>query len=488
VPAHGRAQQPSFGKWNEATRHALGQDVSGRLVARPKVARVRGDRFVRTPLHMLPLLAAFGCILVNAFFVAAEFALAKVRPTSLEALAKDGDASAKRAHAITHKLDAYLSATQLGITLASLGLGWLGEPAMVDLLAPPLRAVGLGEHTAERVAIAIGFAVISTLHIILGELVPKSLAIAKPEDVARRSSFILHAFFIVTYPALWLLTGTSRLVLRALGLPAPDHAEGKLSLEELRLVIHHNVDDVDETRRAMLQRVIRATQRTARSIMVPRGEMHMLSLTDGPEEWLKHVRSSGFSRYPVSADGEPDHIVGYVYVKDLFMRPHGRRPRAISSLRRDILMVPPGRTLSELLEDFQRTKIPMALVIDEHGGTIGLVTVEDVVKEIVGDVAGEVSQASHHQRVDADGSIVAEGRTTMEDIELDGESVEGAKDGTSVAAWIVERLGHLAAPGDVVDLGTWEAEVEDVRARRVNRVRFRRKSDPPPAMSGLVRA
>jgi putative hemolysin len=162
-----------------------------------------------------------------------------------------------------------------------------------------------------------------------------------------------------------------------------------------------------------------------------------------------------------------------------------KRPRAIASLRRDILMVPEARTISELLEDFQRTKIPMALVIDEHGGTLGLVTVEDVVKEIVGDVSGEVAQSTCHQQVQADGSIVAQGRTTVADIELDGESIDGAENGKSVAAWVVARLGHLAAPGDIVDLGAWEAEVEDVRARRVNRVRFRRKSDPP---SGIVLA
>jgi CBS domain containing-hemolysin-like protein len=268
----------------------------------------------------------------------------------------------------------------------------------VDLLSPPLRGVGLSDVTSERIAIGVGFAVITTLHIIVGELVPKSLALANPEGVARRCSFVLRVFFVVTYPALWLLTGTSHLVLRMLGLPAPDHAEGKLSLEELRLVIHHNVDDGDETRRAMLERVIRATSRSVRTIMVPRVDIHMLSLADGPEEWLRHVRRSGFSRYPVGEDGEPDHIVGYVYVKDLLMHRDSRRPQAIAELRRDILMVPERRTLSELLEEFRRTKIPMALVIDEHGGTVGLVTIEDVVKEIVGDVSGEVVQADTHRQ------------------------------------------------------------------------------------------
>ncbi len=432
---------------------------------------------------MAPLVAAFVCILVNAFFVAAEFALAKVRPTALEALARDGDVRAKRAHEITQQLDPYLSATQLGITLASLGLGWLGEPAMVEVLSPPLHMLGLGEPFSERTAIGLGFATITALHIILGELVPKSLALAKPEDVARRCSLVLRIFFVVTYPALWVLTGTSHLVLRVLGLPAPAHAEGKLSLEELRLVIHHNVEDGDETRRAMLQRVIRATARSVRTIMVPRVEMHVLSLTDSLDEWLRQVQRSGFSRYPVSEDGEPDHIVGYVYVKDLLMRGQSRRQTSIAALRRDILMIPDRRTLSELLEDFQRSKIPIGLVIDEHGGTVGLVTVEDIVNEIVGDLSDERTAKEVVKRVEPDGSIVAEGRTSIADIELDGRGVEAAENGASVAAWVVERLGHLATPGDVVDLGGWEALVEDVRARRVNRVRFRRKPERSTLMA-----
>lgn len=423
---------------------------------------------------MLALAAALGCILVNSFFVAVEFSLAKVRPTALEALAKGGDAAAARALEMTRKLDAYLSATQLGITLASLGLGWLGEPAMAELLEPLFRALHVHERTAHEIAIGAGFAIISALHIIVGELVPKSLAIARPEEIARRSSLVLRAFYVLTFPALWLLNGSSRLVLRMLRLPAPEHAEGKLSLDELRLVVRDRVEDEDETRHAILERVLRVTDRPVRSIMVLRNEMHVLSESDHPDTWMEKVRHYGFSRYPVSPDGGFDEIIGYVYVKDLLMSAKGRRPRAIAAMRRDILKVEGDCTVSALLQKFQESTIPIALVLDAHGGTLGLVTIEDVVLELVGDLRGEMGCAKGGVSVDDEGDTVADGRALVSDVHLEGAPIE-TSEGASVAAWIVERLGHLATPGDTVDLGDWEAIVDDVRAHRVRRVRFRAK-------------
>ncbi len=428
---------------------------------------------------MLALAAALGCILVNSFFVAVEFSLAKVRPTALEALAKSGDAAAARALEMTRKLDAYLSATQLGITLASLGLGWLGEPAMAELLEPLFRALQVHERTAHEIAIGAGFAIISALHIIVGELVPKSLAIARPEEIARRSSLVLRTFYVLTFPALWLLNTASRLVLRMLQLPAPEHAEGKLSLDELRLVVRDRVEDEDETRHAILERVLRVTDRPVRSIMVPRTEMHVLSESDHESTWMDKVRHYGFSRYPVSPDGSVDGIIGYVYVKDLLMSAKGRRPRTIAAMRRDILKVEEDCTVSALLESFQRSTIPIALVLDAHGGTLGLVTIEDVVLELVGDLRGEMGSSKGGVSVDDEGDTVADGRALVSDVHLDGTLIESSE-GVSVAAWIVERLGHLATPGDTVDLGDWEAIVDDVHAHRIRRVRFRAKRSSLP--------
>lgn len=431
---------------------------------------------------MLALAAAFGCILVNAFFVAAEFGLAKVRTTALETASRAGDASATRALGLLKQLDAYLAATQLGITLASLALGWLGEPAVAEMLAPLFRALYVSPHTAHEIAIGCGFAVISAAHIILGELVPKSFALARPDEVARRVALPLRIFYVATYPALALLDAASRLVLRAMRLPRVDHDQVRLSLEELQLVIHESQDH-DPTRRALLERVLRATDRPIRAIMVPRTEMHVLSLSDDPDAWMEKVRRFGFSRYPVSEDGSIDRVVGYVYVKDLLMASRRRRPRAIAELRREILVVPATSTLSTVLERFEESAVPIALVVDEHGGTAGLLTIEDVVLELVGDLRGELGHAKGGIALDDEGSVVADGRALIEDVGLAAVPIDGeASKGTSVAAWIVTRLGRLAQPGDVVEVGAWEAVVEDVRARRVHRVRFHpKRSEVAPA-------
>lgn len=428
---------------------------------------------------MLALFAALLCVFANAFFVAAEFALAKVRPTALEALARRGDAAARRAHAITQRLDAYLSATQLGITLASLALGWLGEPAMEELLAPAIEWLGVGHEAADAVALGVGFAVLSALHIVIGELVPKSFAILRPELVSMRSATVLRAFFVVTYPALWVLNGTSNLVLRALGLPTAQHAEGKLSLDELRLVIAASVDQGNvEKKREIIESVLRAADRPVRAVMVPRVDMEVLSLTDGYDDWIGKIRRVGFSRYPLAEGGDPDRIVGYAYAKDLLTSQREKVAHGIGALRRDIAIVPGTRTVGDVLEELQGAGIPMALVVDEYGGTAGLVTLEDLAAELIGHVRDErTGTAVDGIETASDGSILALGGTPADDVELDGRRLPAEGGRESVGAWVIGALGHLASPGDVVDAGHgWEAVVDDVRDRRVHRVRFRRRA------------
>lgn len=430
---------------------------------------------------MVALLVALFCVLANGFFVAAEFALAKVRPTSLEAAAKT-DPAARRALAIHQKLDEYLPATQLGITLASLALGRIGEPALAALLLPLFELVHVPERAAEGIAGAIGFATISALHIVVGELVPKSLAIQRPEQIARLSGWLLRAFYYSVYPALVLLNVASKLVLRMLRLPAPDHAEGKLSLEELRLLIQASVPEDEATKRQMLERVLRATDRAVRSVMVPRVDMEILSLKDDVETWRRQVRKRGFSRYPLSTDDDPDHVVGYLYVKDLFFRE--RDPGALEpkSLRRDILIFPESKTVGEIIDAFQNASITIALVVDEYGGTAGLVTLDDCVAEIVGQVGNETndSEAPRVETLD-DGSILVDGSLPVDDLQLPGADLPEHDSADTVGGYIVATLGRLASPGDVLDISGYEAVVEDVRARRVHRVRFRKIEPRLPA-------
>ncbi len=421
---------------------------------------------------MLALVGALFCVVANGFFVAAEFSFAKVRATSLEAAAKT-DPAAARALFILRHLDEYLAATQLGITLASLGLGSLGEDAGAGLIEPILARFGL-ESMAHGLAFAISLSVISSLHVVVGELVPKSLALMRAEQIAKFSSTPLRIFYFSVYPALWLLNRTSNFVLRAMRLPAPDHAEGKLSLEELHLLIAASLPGDDaQKQRDILERVLRATDRPVRAIMVPRVDMHILSIADDPDTALAKMRKHGYSRYPVSRDENPDHVMGYIYLKDLLLREGKERP-TVASMKRDILIVPESRTVGEILEEFQSTKIPIALVVDEYGGTSGLVTMEDAIAELVGDLTDEL-KGNNQPRVvrEADGSVVVDGALAVDDLDLDGFKLPEMENADTVGGYVVATLERLAGPGDRIEIEGWEIVVEDVRQRRVNRVRFR---------------
>jgi CBS domain containing-hemolysin-like protein len=435
---------------------------------------------------LIALLLSLVCIAANAFFVAAEFALAKVRPTALEAIARSGDRTAVRAFEITQRLDAYLSATQLGITLASLGLGWLGEPALAHLIEGGLLWAGIATRSASEpmppwlhgIAAAVAFSVISVAHIVIGELVPKSLALQQPERVSLLSARPLKIFFKLSYPALWLLNGSSNLVLRALRLPAPQHAEGKLSLEELRVIIQASFSErgLEGTKRDLLERVLRATDRPIRAVMIPRVDMQWLSLSDDFDTCMGKVRRFGFSRYPVADQGDPDKIVGYVYVKDLLTASAESRAH-IGELKRDILYVPESRTVGQLLGEFRANKIPIALVVDEYGGTSGLVTLEDLLEELVGDIQDEIHLAEPRLRLLEGGTIITDGTLPVDELGHAGLSLPEIEGAETVSGYLIASLGRLAHPGDRVRLGAYEAVVEDVRERRVHRVAFR----PAPA-------
>ena len=427
------------------------------------------------------IIAAIACIAANAFFVAAEFAFAKVRPTALDALSRDGDARAKRALAMTRHLDAYLSATQLGITLASLGLGWLGEPAVAAFLYRPLtwiaervpvESLGLNHNDfVHGVAYAIAFAVISLFHIVIGELVPKTIAIQYPEATSRYTAAALFWFFRVTTPAMWVLNGMSNMVLRAIRMPPARHSDGKLSAEEIRVIIQASFpsSETQDRKRDLLERVLRGTDRPVRAIMVPRVDMVTIDLSESIDRCLDLVRTHGYSRYPVSEEGDPDRVVGYVHVKDILTASRDGT-RTVAGLKRDILFVPESAKVGDLLSEFQLTALPIAIVVDEYGGTDGLVTVEDVVEEMVGEIQDE-HDAEAPRMVNRDsGEIAVHGSVALHELELEGLVFGEGEEPDTVGGYIVDRLGRLARPGDRVDAGLYELLVEDVRRRRVARV------------------
>jgi CBS domain containing-hemolysin-like protein len=419
----------------------------------------------------------------NAFFVAAEFALARVRPTALEASARAGEAGAERALAITKQLDAYLTATQLGITLASLGLGWLGEPALAHFIQPPLSSAGLSEAAVHGVATVVAFSVISLLHIVVGELVPKSLAILEPEKVSRLTARPMGWFYVGMYPALYVLNGLSNYLLRLAGVGEVNEVSAKLTAEEIRLIVEASFgdDEGETTKRELLERVLRATDRPARALMVPRVDMVTLSLADTLEDWLAAVRKSGFSRYPVTEDGNADHLAGYVYVKDLLLAEDAPR-RGLRALTRDLLFVPESLSVGDVLTRFQASHIPIAIVVDEYGGTSGLVTVEDVVEELVGEIQDELDVETPPIQTREDGTVIADGKVALGDLPIEGLQLDAKSAADTLSGYILDELGRLAHPGDRLQLGSYEATVEDVRRRRIARVALRphKPTEPPP--------
>ena len=411
-------------------------------------------------------------MLANAFFVAAEFALARVRPTSLATLARAGDARAARALVITGQLNAYLTATQFGVTLASLGLGWLGEPAVAALIQPPLSVIGLSEKTVHGIATVLGFATISLLHIVVGELVPKLFAMLRPELVSRLTARPMTLFYYAVYPALAVVGRLSNAILRSAGVHGDGEAAGKHTAEEIGLIVGASFGEGDKLKRELLERVLRATDRPVRALMVPRVDMYSLSLADTLDQWGETVRRTGFSRYPVTEQGNPDRIVGYIYVKDLLLSQQPARggPRALT---RDILFLPESLSVGAALTRFQRSNIPIAIVVDEYGGTSGLVTIEDIVEELVGDIQDELDVAVPGIEQRIDGTLVVAGTVPVGDLPLEGLDFDGKSRGDTISGFVLEQLGRLAHPGDRIQIGRYEATVEDVRRRRIWRVALR---------------
>jgi CBS domain containing-hemolysin-like protein len=432
---------------------------------------------------VLALLAALFCVLANGFFVAAEFALVKARPTSLEARAAAGDKTAARGLEAIHNLDAYLGATQLGITLASLALGWLGEPALAVLLEPLLVSIGLPEGARHAISLGFAFATITLLHIVIGELAPKSLAIQYSDRIVLLTARAMHVFFIAAWPFLYVLNGAANLLLRTLGIPTPEHGSGAPSAEELRLIVQASfrAGGLEGTQRDLLERVLRGSGRSVRAIMVPRVDMSVLSIEADLPTIEARMRREGYSRYPLSENNDPDRIVGYLYAKDVWAAQRPLRG-TIAQFRRDILFVPQSRTVAEVLEDFRLSHTPIAIVVDEYGGTSGLVTLEDCVEEIVGDIRDETDEEPVRTLIRPDGSVVVDGSSPFADLEV--EELRDLVDDrdTTVGAFVIERLGRLPKPGDRVLIGEYEAVVEVVRRRRVSRVVFRVAEKPTAAV------
>ena len=439
---------------------------------------------------MWGLLVAALCIALNGFFVAAEFALVKVRATQLHSRARRGDRKALVAEAIVGRLDRYLSVTQFGITLASLGLGWIGEPAVAALLDDAhTRLTGRPASGLVHGAVeAIAFAILTFGHVLLGELVPKLVAIQRSEATAVSAAIPLRLVYLGFLPLLWLLERSSNLILRAMGL-SPDVAsvEGRFSEEEIVAILAASAGRSPRGRAVgeLFERVMRFSQRAARHSMVPRVDVVSLPVQTTGEEAQSFVRAHQYSRVLLTNGRSLDDVAGYLYAKDFLLHPDARTLSELWSLRRDVLFVPEVQNGVDVLREMQRKQVPMAVVVDEYGGTSGLVTMEDLLEEIVGEIRDEFDEEPQKVLKVPGGEDVWEvdGRASMEELRAIGVRVAESDSGETVGALVVELLGRLPRAGDKVELTpSVQAEVTGISRRRVTRVLVKiRKADAEAA-------
>ncbi len=433
----------------------------------------------------LKLLAIFALVFLNGFFVAAEFALVKIRASQLEPLVEEGNRTASLAHHITGHLEAYLSACQLGITLASLGLGWIGEPFLAHMLHPVFFRLGITSPVViQSVAFAIAFSVITTLHITLGEQAPKILAIRKPVPSTLWVVRPLSLFYTIFRPAIWFLNAVSNWLLRVLfGIHAASEHELAHSEEELRLILAESerAEEVTPLGKSLLINALDMADRVVRDITTPRGEVVFLNTEDTFEENLKHALDSRHTRFPL-CDGHLDNTIGLVHIKDMLKLM--REPQAdMRAIKREIFPVPEMMPLEKLLTFFLAKHAHLALVVDEFGGTVGIVTLDNVIEELVGEIQDEFdAEKSEFKRVNDDEFTVLGSLGLYELRDLAGLELESA-DVSTVGGYVTHLIGHLPKQGEHVRIEDYEVTITQTDGRRVGQLHFKRLSEAEHQMT-----
>jgi CBS domain containing-hemolysin-like protein len=419
-------------------------------------------------------------IILNGFFVAAEFSLVKLRATRGFRAKATGWREALLQQAI-QRLDRYLGVTQVAITLASLGLGWIGEPAMAELgnsMVESITGNPLGP-TGRGVVVAVAFAILTMAHVLFGELVPKLVAIQRSAQAAVVAVPLLRAAYFVLFPGLWILDLCSRAVLKLIGLPFDAYGEAALSEDEILGILAANVarEPRGEQKQELLRRVMRFSARTAKTVMIPRVDVASLPIETRGAQAIEFVRQQQYSRVLLHKGDSLDDVVGYLYAKDLVFNVDAASLPNLASIRRDALFVPETQGLVDVLRSMQQTHTPFAVVVDEYGGTSGIVTMEDCLEEIVGEIRDELDEEA--ARIEKKGGVwEVDGRVTLGELGPIGVEVDDGERSESVGAVVMARLKRLPRVGDKVDLGGMTAEVLHIARRRVTRVRVQAPPSP----------
>ncbi|HEX2028700.1 MAG TPA: hemolysin family protein [Nitriliruptorales bacterium] len=422
-------------------------------------------------------------VLATAFFVAAEFAIVTARRPVVEELADDGSRSARAALHAMRNLSFVLSGAQLGITITTLVLGYLAEDAFAAVLRPVIELVGLPERSALGVSLTAALVLSTVLSMVVGELAPKNLAIARPESTALTVALPLRVYSFVFGPAIRLFDASANAITRRFGAEPQHELLGGYDAEELAMIIEASSEEgqLDEEKAQLLLRAVELGERRVSEVMVPRPDVAWLQ-ADQPLAALREAsRRTGHSRFPVYGSDEDD-VVGTVHIKDLLDVPAERAPTAtIADIVYEALVVPESRTLRQLLGDLRQRHRTFAVVVDEYGGVAGIVTLEDVLEELVGDIEDEFDPASQLLRRVGTGRYLVPGRLRVDRLEQVLGTEVGEGDFETVAGFVIERLGHIPAPGECVDHDGWRLVVQRVEGNRVTEVLLERVPGPAGA-------
>jgi CBS domain containing-hemolysin-like protein len=420
-------------------------------------------------------------VLANGFFVAAEFAIVKVRSSQIEQRMKKGHRRAALAKNIVAHLDAYLSATQLGITLSSLGLGWVGEPLLAEMIRVPLGEIGIvGERTVHALAFGISFGILTFLHIILGELAPKSLAIRHPEATTFVVSAPLQLFYRIFQPAIWLLNGSANFLLKLVGIPPSSAKELLHSPEELEIIVTESAKSgmFNKTEQELISSIFEFSTITAKEIMVPRTDVVAIDIESPREKLIYVVSEEGYSRIPVYKE-TIDNIIGIIYTKDLISLLEHRDLIVLQDIIRPAYFVPHSIKISQLMRELQERKLHIAIVVDEFGGMEGIVTMEDILEEIVGEIHDEYDEVLKEIEQSIDGSVLVDAHMPIKDFnERFGVDLSEDTEYETLSGFLQQITGHIPDQNEEIRHKNIVFTIVKKSQRRIRQVKVRKASGP----------
>ncbi|TCS83789.1 hemolysin family protein [Tepidibacillus fermentans] len=433
-------------------------------------------------MQLLYIVLTIFFIFFSAFFVAAEFAIVKVRESRIDQLIANGNRKALHTKKIIHNLNEYLSTAQVGITLSSLALGWLGEPTFYELLLPIFERFHLPTQIQSTISFIVAFTLITYLHVVLGELTPKTIAIIKAEPLALATARPLIFFHTILFPFVWLLNGSANLLVRLMGFPTISEHDNVHSEEELKHILSRSYEsgEINQTEYDYVNNIFEFDNRVAKEIMIPRTEMVCLYNNLSFEENLEIIEKEKFTRYPFVQD-DKDHLIGIVNSKELILDYIKGKHQALETYAHPALMAIETTPVHELLKRMQKERTEMAILLDEYGGTAGLVTLEDMLEEIVGEIRDEFDQEERPMIEEiAENEYLVDGKVLLEDIEEKfGINLKNDEDMDTIGGWLYSKLPDVHE-GSQIDFEDIVFTIEKMDRFRISKIHIRTNEEHMP--------